>query len=70
MNNAQRAELEGALAEHTLDGADWNTMYNLAYNALTDRFSQMTEPEFTKALQDFAPHLLEEDDEEGDNDES
>jgi len=64
MNQAQRVELEDALAEHTLDGADWNTLYNLAYNALTTRFSQMPEAEFTQALKDFAPHLLDEESEE------
>ena len=64
MNQAQRVELEDALAEHTLEGADWNTLHNLAYNALTERFSKMTEAEFTKAIQDFAPHLLDDEEDE------
>lgn len=58
-----RVELEDAMAEHTLEGMDWNTLHQLAYTALTEKYSQMPEAEFQKLVQDFAPHLLDDEEE-------
>jgi hypothetical protein len=58
-----RAELEDAMAEHTLEGMDWNTLHQLAYNALTEKYSQMADAEFNKLIQDFAPHLIDDSEE-------
>ena len=62
-----RMELEDALAESVLEYMDWNTLYRLAYNSLTERYSQMPEDEFLNAVRLDAPHLL--DDEEDEEDE-
>lgn len=63
-NQINRAELEDALAESVLEGMDWNTLHRLAYNALTEKYSQMTEAELLNAVRLDAPHLLDEDEEE------
>jgi hypothetical protein len=59
-----RAELEDAMAENTLEDMDWNTLHQMAYTALTEKYSKMTDAEFSKLVQDFAPHLLDDEDEE------
>ena len=58
-----RVELEDELAESVLEGMDWNTLHRLAYNALTEKYSQMTDAEFMAAVRMDAPHLLDDDDE-------
>jgi hypothetical protein len=55
-----RAELEDALAESILEDMDWNTLYHLAYNALTEKYSQMPEDALINAIRLDAPHLLDE----------
>jgi hypothetical protein len=58
-----RVELEDAMAEHTLEGMDWNTLHQMAYITLTEKYSKMTDAEFSKLVQDFAPHLIDEEEE-------
>ena len=55
-----RAELEDAFAEHTIEGMDMKTMVAIIYEMLTKSYSDLSDAEFITLVQEHAAHLLDE----------
>ncbi len=59
-----RDEIEESLISHIIDGMDMSTLVSFARDALYEAYSQYSDQDLLEEVDRFAPHLLDEDDEE------
>jgi hypothetical protein len=59
-----RDEIEESLINHVIDGMDMSTLVSFARDALYEAYSKYSDQDLLEEVDRFAPHLLDEDDEE------
>ena len=59
-----RDEIEESLINHVIDGMDMDTLVSFARDALYEAYSQYSDQDLLEEVDRFAPHLLDEEDEE------
>ena len=58
MNNMTREELQYQLADAIVMGLDRETLEQIAFNGLMERYDDMTEEELLEEVRDRMPELL------------
>jgi len=59
-----RADMEEMLIESVIDGMDMSTLISFAREALFDAYAKYTDNDLLEEVERFAPHLLDEDEDE------
>jgi len=59
-----RIFMQELLAEAVTSGMDWETLNTFAKESLVSFYSGLTDDEFIEAVNEYAPHLLEETEDE------
>jgi len=59
-----RSDIEDSLISHIIEGMDMSTLVSFARDALYEAYSQYSDQDLLEEVDRFAPHLLDEDDEE------
>ena len=59
-----RDEIEESLISHIIEGMDISTLVGFARDALIDAYAKYTDNDLLEEVERFAPHLLEEYDDE------
>jgi len=66
MKAVKRAELEEAFANFVVDSLDMETLMQHAYDSILGVYMDMEESHLMAEIKDYAPHLLDEEDQNDD----
>jgi hypothetical protein len=66
LNIDERYTLEDTYALHIVDGMDMDTLIQFAYEKIKENLETMSEEELIENVQEYAPHLLDDNDIESD----